>query len=257
MILTITISIKKRIIKKRNIIKKVRKIIVGIRYSQENKRNFDIQVKALEINNPRLPQLDQKTRWSSTANMLKDFLHVWQAIKIVISLSTTKSFEKNKEILILKDSEIAYLEKCLKIFNIFIKPTIKLQAEKYSTIYYLLPEVYKLYTRLEGLKEEINDLNFTDAINRGLIKLRKYYPKTGNINENNKSLYLALILDPRIKQEGLEVIGLSRNQAFEIYNRLKEVYNIFKVDFALANPPIEEAQSLALEDSDDDSDIYI
>ena len=37
--------------------KKVRKIIVGIRYSQENKRNFDIQVKALEINNPQLPQL--------------------------------------------------------------------------------------------------------------------------------------------------------------------------------------------------------
>ncbi|KAH7317580.1 hypothetical protein BKA65DRAFT_483062 [Rhexocercosporidium sp. MPI-PUGE-AT-0058] len=101
------------------------------------------------------------------------------------------------------------------------------------------------------------DINFTDAINRGLIKLRKYYPKTGNINENNKSLYLALILDPRIKQEGLEVISLSRNQAFEIYNKLKEVYNIFKVDFALANPPIEKAQNLALEDSDDDSDIYI
>ncbi|PVH67710.1 hypothetical protein DL98DRAFT_507450, partial [Cadophora sp. DSE1049] len=32
----------------------------------------------------------------------------------------------------------------------------------------------------------------------------------------------------------------------------------FKVDFALANPLIEEdAQNLALEDSDDDSDIYI
>ncbi|PVH69969.1 hypothetical protein DL98DRAFT_541215, partial [Cadophora sp. DSE1049] len=142
------------------------KIIIGIRYSQENKRNFDIQVKALEIKNPRLPQL-------------------------------------------------------------------------------------------EGLKEEINDPNFTDAINRGLIKLRKYYPKTGNTSEKNKSLYLALILDPRIKQEGLEVIGLSRNQAFDIYHRLEEVYNIFKVDFALANPPIEEALNLALEDSDDDSDIYI
>ena len=30
-----------------------------------------------------------------------------------------------------------------------------------------------------------------------------------------------------------------------------------KVDFALVNPLIEEAQNLALEDSDDDSDIYI
>ncbi|PVH69528.1 hypothetical protein DL98DRAFT_170877, partial [Cadophora sp. DSE1049] len=31
----------------------------------------------------------------------------------------------------------------------------------------------------------------------------------------------------------------------------------FKVDFALANPPIEEALNLALDNSDDDSDIYI
>jgi predicted metal-dependent hydrolase len=88
--------------------------------------------------------------------MLKDFLHLWPAIKIVISLSESKAFKKNKTILLLKDSEILYLEKCFKIFNIFIKATTKLQADKYPTIYYLIPEVYNIYNRLETIREELN-----------------------------------------------------------------------------------------------------
>jgi hypothetical protein len=58
--------------------------------------------------------------------MLRDFLNLWQAIKVVIELSTSKSFKKNKESLLLKDYEIEYLQKCLKIFNIFIKAFTKL-----------------------------------------------------------------------------------------------------------------------------------
>ena len=88
--------------------------------------------------------------------MLKYFLNLWPAIKSVISLSDSKSFKKNKEVLTLKDNEITYLEKCLRIFSIFIKATTKLQAEKYPTIYYLVPEVYKIYTRLEAIRDEFN-----------------------------------------------------------------------------------------------------
>ena len=58
--------------------------------------------------------------------MLKYFLNLWLAIKLVISLSDSKSFKKNKEVLTLKDNEITYLEKCLHIFSIFIKATTKL-----------------------------------------------------------------------------------------------------------------------------------
>ena len=42
-----------------------------------------------------------------------------------------------------------------------------------------------------------------------------------SINNKNKALFLSLILDPRIKQEGLEAIGLSRAQVFDIYQRLE------------------------------------
>jgi hypothetical protein len=93
--------------------------------------------------------------------MLKEFLNLWPAIKSVINLSDSKVFKKNKESLILKDTDITFLRQCLKIFSIFIKATTKLQAEKYPTIYYLIPEVYNIYNRLEIIKEEYNVSKYT------------------------------------------------------------------------------------------------
>ncbi|PVH68324.1 hypothetical protein DL98DRAFT_542502, partial [Cadophora sp. DSE1049] len=219
----------------------IRKIIIGIKYSQENIRLLKSQIQALNIKEARIPQLDQKTRWSSTANMLKDFLYLWPAIKLVITSSESKVFKKNRDILLLKDLDIRYLEKCLKIFNIFVKATTKLQADKYPTIYYLIPEVYNIYNRLENIKEELNDPVFTDAINKGIAKLRKYYPKQ----------------DPRIKRDGLELIGLSRGQSTDIFNRLKEVYNTYKEDYLLSLPPSQQAENIDINRDDDDLDIYI
>jgi hypothetical protein len=86
--------------------------------------------------------------------MLKNFLFLYKPIKLVITISDSKVF-KNKAIL-LSDSEIEYLEKTLTIISIFIKATTKLQAEKYLTIYYIIPEVYNIYNKLEKLKEDFN-----------------------------------------------------------------------------------------------------
>jgi len=92
--------------------------------------------------------------------MLKEFLNLWPAIKSVINLSDSKVFKKNKESLILKDTDITFLRQCLKIFSIFIKATTKLQAEKYPTIYYIIPEVYRIYLKLKIFKEEFK-VSFT------------------------------------------------------------------------------------------------
>jgi len=84
--------------------------------------------------------------------MLRDFLHIYEAIKVVINSSKSKAF-KNKS-LILIDIEIIYLNNILNIISIFVKATTKLQAEKYPTIYYIIPEVYKIYKKLDDLKAE-------------------------------------------------------------------------------------------------------
>jgi hypothetical protein len=86
--------------------------------------------------------------------MLKDFINLWLTSDIAISLSKTKIF-KNKN-LILSESKIRYLGKVLEILKIFVKTTTKLQAEVHPTIYYTIPEIYAIYSRLERVKAELN-----------------------------------------------------------------------------------------------------
>ena len=84
--------------------------------------------------------------------MLKNFLYIYKAIKVVINSSNSKAF-KNKS-LVLTNIEITYLNNILNIISIFIKATTKLQAENYPTIYYIIPEVYKIYNKLENFKKK-------------------------------------------------------------------------------------------------------
>ena len=91
--------------------------------------------------------------------MLRNFLNLWPAIRGVILNSNTKAFKKNRNTLLLSDADIGFLTKCYRIFEVFIKATTKLQADKYPTIYYLLPEVYTIYNELETIKLEFNQVS--------------------------------------------------------------------------------------------------
>ena len=84
--------------------------------------------------------------------MLKNFLHIYKAIKVVINNSDSKAF-KNKS-LILTEIKLIYLNNISNIISIFIKTTTKLQAKAYPTIYYIILEVHKIYARLEKFKVE-------------------------------------------------------------------------------------------------------
>ena len=59
-----------------------------------------------------------------TYYILKDFLYIYKAIKVVINSSKSKAF-KNKS-LVLTNIEIIYLNNILNIISIFIKATTKL-----------------------------------------------------------------------------------------------------------------------------------
>ncbi len=174
--------------------------------------------------------------------MVNNYLNLQPAIEVAINQLSTEYFVKNKTILILLAQELKYLENCSKIFSIFTKPTTKLQAEKWPTISYLLLEIYKLYTKLQDLKREINvsfyftylviilsnilttvqTPEFTKAIDLGLEKLKKYYPKN-NLANKTKALYLSLILDPRVKEDGLESF-LEYGEVVDLKNKLRVKY---------------------------------
>jgi len=59
-----------------------------------------------------------------TYYILKDFLYIYKAIKVVINSSNLKAFKDKSLILI--DIEIIYLNNILSIISIFIKATTKL-----------------------------------------------------------------------------------------------------------------------------------
>jgi hypothetical protein len=84
--------------------------------------------------------------------MLRDFLNIYEAIKVVINSSKSKAFKHKTLILI--DIEIIFLNNILNIISIFVKATTKLQAEKYPTIYYIMLKVYKIYKILDEIKAE-------------------------------------------------------------------------------------------------------
>lgn len=84
--------------------------------------------------------------------MIHNFIRLYEPIKAVINSSESKAF-KNKS-LILTNNELIWLKNLLTILLVFVKTTTKLQAEKYPTIYYIIPEVFSIYTKLDKLKEE-------------------------------------------------------------------------------------------------------
>jgi hypothetical protein len=106
--------------------------------------------------------------------MLKNFLYIYKAIKVVINSSNSKAF-KNKS-LVLTNIKITYLNNILNIISTFIKAITKLQAENYSTIYYIIPEVYKIYNKLENFKKEFKVnlfLNSSYIINNIILIFNK------------------------------------------------------------------------------------
>ncbi|TVY31247.1 hypothetical protein LCER1_G009276, partial [Lachnellula cervina] len=77
------------------------------------------------------------------------------------------------------------------------------------------------------LKIQINALKIKDSRMPQLkvAKLCKYYPKATAISNSNKAIFLALILDPRIRKDGLENIGFSSRVVTDIKTHLKADFN--------------------------------
>jgi hypothetical protein len=85
--------------------------------------------------------------------MLNNFLNLYKPINIVIQNSNNKAFKDKK--LLISDEELIYLKNTLLILKIFVKATNKLQADKYPTIYYILPLLYSIYIQLDKVINEL------------------------------------------------------------------------------------------------------
>jgi hypothetical protein len=94
--------------------------------------------------------------------MLNRFLHLYPAIQSSIDISKNIS---NKHRLNLSIEEIQYLNDCLDIFKIFVKATVKLQADKYPTIQYIYPHIFQIRTRLNEKFNQESLVSYNDILN--------------------------------------------------------------------------------------------
>ena len=235
----------------KKLITKIRRLVTLIKYTTENRKLFLEGIEkykkegviSTKINNKTIP-LDNTTRWNSTYHMIKLFLDLKPAITYTSGISTNKEFKNNT----LTETEWATLIELKAIFEIFVKPTIKLQGEIYTTLNKSLLFIYQIFNKLEKQREifeskkryepsNVDYNNIIQAINNGIKKLTKYYPRslTPNTLQKYKPYLFSIILDPRFKlrhfkEEGLlyfydsihrDIITLFKNEYFKVKAEIK------------------------------------
>jgi hypothetical protein len=135
--------------------------------------------------------------------MIKIALDLKKAILYTANNTTNKEFKAN----ILTEVEWLQLKELKSIFEVFLKPTIKLQGQIYTILNISLLYIYQIYKKLNSLisiykQNKTTNNSFILAIQSGIEKLDKYFPQkvTAGILKGYYKLYiLGIILDPRFK----------------------------------------------------------
>jgi hypothetical protein len=267
---------------------KLRKLVVLIKYNLENRK---LLIEGIEkykkegiipsnYNTTRIP-LDNATRWNSTYKMIKTAIDLKQPLIYIAKVTTNKDYKRY----ILTETEWTELNELKNIFEIFIKPSVKLQAEIYTTLNLGLLYIYQTYQKLytlyynykEKQRQQINNqtVNYNSlilAINSGLDKFEKYFPKklTPTTFKHYKPYILSIILDPRFKMMHFNEKGLLHHYSAisnDAIMMLRYEYTKLKIELKSKNITASLSSSFdelgeiynvsEPESSDSDNDLFI
>lgn len=137
--------------------------------------------------------------------MLDSIIKLRQPIKNLITKDNTELSSYY-----LSTADLNILANIANILKIFEKPTIKLQASKYPTLYYSLPYYLNLKKDLDTYKTKdfiIRDSILYRAISSSITKLEKYL----NIDKEKEELLFSIILDPRRKLSAFKHLNYEDN----------------------------------------------
>ncbi|KAM9938298.1 hypothetical protein OXX80_002201 [Metschnikowia pulcherrima] len=147
-----------------------------------------------------------ETRWLSTYKMLDQILYLRKEITSLFGraryLDSDKKAELGIDFFEIEDSEWEYIKVTHDILELFVEPTIELEASHRETSNITIPFVAMLLKELESWKSKalkhvspLFALGLEDACS---VILEHYPVRDANI-EPIKHLYLASVLDPRLK----------------------------------------------------------
>lgn len=225
----------------------IRSILNGIRHNHFLKNTFRKLVQEKSSSEEDCPRMkrnlrpetllkDNETRWLSTLRMLERFIHFREQITKLLRLSeNVKNSKRLKlEAYAIEDDEWEYLITIRDVLRIFEVPTKMLQGSSYVTLNHTIPVVSDILKKLEALKEggigkgnHLLQLGLESAFE----KLSEYYPLHKDDIEPIKNLYLATVLDPRLKIAALKDCGISSSAITNIEEYFYEVYSAYKARF--------------------------
>ena len=171
--------------------------------------------------------------------MLERFIYFKEEINLLLekanNLLNSKKNNININSFIITNNKWNYLILIRNILEIFRKPTIKLQTSNYIIIYYIIPYITKLLSKIENytlknFKETNPYLSITllEAYN----KLLDYYSIKDKTNINKlKDLYLTILLNPCFKLEIFNTLGFNNIIINKIKDYFIKIYNKYKLEY--------------------------
>jgi hypothetical protein len=160
-------------------------------------------------------QYDVETRWNSTFRMLNDGLQAKRQINKFLELQT--------DIPPFSSDDWLWLEQVQMILAKFDEFTLLISAKK-PQISLSLAIYYELHDLLYDASERKGDFSnlgydIVSAVNQGMAKYRKYY----SFMDETDTHYIALILDPRVKQKLiLKELEADENSGALIINAIRQ-----------------------------------
>ncbi len=90
--------------------------------------------------------------------MLSAFLAFKEPLKYVNSLTVNNEFKG----LFLTTKEWQVIKHLVRIFQIFVKPYVRLQGQVYTTLPTALLYIYQIYSKLKALQDEFDQIQLDD-----------------------------------------------------------------------------------------------
>jgi hypothetical protein len=193
--------------------------------------------------------LDMPVRWNSTDKFLKAMLYLEGAIRLVLrNQQWDKSVRDN---LTLTDNDWEQLKEMERFFDLFRKPTIASQAEKYETLHNTIPDYLHILRQLNVWKAQDDQLTLQAAAEASYDVIKGYLDKA----LKSRHSCVALLCDPRYK---LKILGYlydaEGGENSEVYRRAKahfqSVFSAYKRrETSLAEWDRQQAENAAPERS--------
>lgn len=151
------------------------------------------------------------TRWLSTYKILQRFSYFRDEIELLLNrvrrhLRSKQQGSEEVDAFSMDESDWNYIQTISSILDIFVQPSLLLQGYTYKTANLTIPVVLSIWRKLKDLNNEFMK-EHNPLLSLGLLDASKilleYYPIRDTDIEPLKHLYLATVLDPRIKLDGL------------------------------------------------------